>query len=82
MPLALWKVDNKVDKFRMMTLTKIRKYCTIKPCRGGEIGRHTGLKILRSGDTPCRFESGPRHHLFLSFQAISQEFLSRLRAMS
>ena len=29
------------------------------PCRGDEIGKHSGLKIRRF--TACRFESGPRH---------------------
>jgi|BioPla2DNA2_1021312.scaffolds.fasta_scaffold38912_1 hypothetical protein len=31
------------------------------PCRGGGIGRRTGLKILRP-QKPYRFDSGPRHH--------------------
>jgi hypothetical protein len=30
------------------------------PCRGDEIGKHSGLKIRRL--TACRFKSGPRHH--------------------
>jgi hypothetical protein len=30
--------------------------------RGGEIGRHSGLKIRRQRKTACRFKSGPRHH--------------------
>ena len=31
---------------------------------GGGIGRRTGLKILRYL-IPCRFDSGPRHHLIV-----------------
>lgn len=34
------------------------------PRRGGGIGRHTGLKILRAVKGPYRFDSGPRHHAF------------------
>ena len=30
-------------------------------CRSGEIGRRSRFKICRC-KTPCRFESGPRHH--------------------
>ena len=30
--------------------------------RGGEIGKHSGLKIRRPY-TACRFDSGPRHHV-------------------
>lgn len=32
-----------------------------KACRGGETGRHSGLKIRRQRKTACRFDSGPRH---------------------
>ena len=39
------------------------KFCFLLPqsCPGGEIGRRKGLKIPRL--MPCRFESGPGHHL-------------------
>ena len=33
-----------------------------KKCPGGEIGRRKGLKIPRMNN-PCRFDSGPGHHL-------------------
>jgi hypothetical protein len=34
------------------------------PRRGGETGRHSGLKIRRPVKRACRFDSGPRHHAF------------------
>ena len=40
-------------------------------CLGGGIGRHVGLKIpcpLKA----CRFDSGPRYHLYIFIGAIAQ----------
>ena len=39
-------------------------------CPGGEIGRHRGLKIPRPL-RPCRFKSGPGHHLNYSLMFAS-----------
>ena len=40
---------------------RIRVRTRFDPCRGDEIGKHSGLKIRRF--TACRFESGPRHQI-------------------
>ena len=51
-----------MEPFELPLNEGIEKTPRFDACRGGEIGRRTGLKILRFRKGPCRFESGPRHH--------------------
>ncbi len=49
-------------------------------CRDGEIGRRTGLKILRELKSPCRFKSGSRQFEFLFFNSTASLFLDPSRS--
>ena len=63
--LSFYKKNKKVlDKLSELLYNYIRVKDNKFLCLGGEIGRRTGLKILWNF-FPCRFKSGPRHHLKL-----------------
>ena len=63
--LSFYKKNKKVlDKLFELLYNHIRVKDNKFLCLGGEIGRRTGLKILWNF-FPCRFKSGPRHHLKL-----------------
>lgn len=55
---------------------RIRVHTRFDPCRGDEIGKHSGLKIRRL--TACRFKSGPRHQEV--FHPIAEKSLNPRRS--